>query len=100
MVFLQNGWRAAAGLSLAWMGLQLGILLLRGPHCKRKTWFGWEGGAGMRKLPSTTENPSAEEKNSVRTSDVEGTPQETEKDSSDNSHGMSEVETRENTKLD
>jgi len=27
----------------------LTILLLRGPHCERKTWFGWQGGSSMRK---------------------------------------------------
>ena len=48
-VFLQNGWRAAAGLSLGWIGWQLFILLSRGPHCQRKTWIGWEGGALMSK---------------------------------------------------
>ncbi|KAF8340061.1 major facilitator superfamily domain-containing protein [Amanita rubescens] len=44
-VFVQHGWRAAAGLSLAWYATQLVFLLVRGPHCERYTWFGWEGGA-------------------------------------------------------
>ncbi|PBL01863.1 MFS general substrate transporter [Armillaria gallica] len=43
-VFLEYGWRAGAGLSLGWTGLALLILLVRGPHCERKTWFGYQGG--------------------------------------------------------
>ena len=34
------------------MGLyafQIGLLLLRGPHCERFTWFGYEGGLEYRK---------------------------------------------------
>lgn len=31
------------------MGFQLFILLLRGPHCQRYTWFGYEGGLSARK---------------------------------------------------
>ncbi|KAK0205954.1 major facilitator superfamily domain-containing protein [Desarmillaria ectypa] len=48
-VFLESGWRAGAGLSLGWTGLGLFLLLIRGPHCERKTWFGYEGGFGARK---------------------------------------------------
>lgn len=48
-VFVEHGWRPAAGLSLAWYGAQLVFLLVRGPHCERYTWFGWEGGAEARK---------------------------------------------------
>ncbi|KAF8633765.1 hypothetical protein AX15_001271 [Amanita polypyramis BW_CC] len=48
-VFVRYGWRAAASLSLAWYAAQLVILLIRGPHCARYTWFGWEGGAEARK---------------------------------------------------
>ncbi|SJL01290.1 uncharacterized protein ARMOST_04608 [Armillaria ostoyae] len=36
-VFLEYGWRAGAGLSLGWTSLALLILLVRGPHCERKT---------------------------------------------------------------
>ncbi|PBK65732.1 MFS general substrate transporter [Armillaria solidipes] len=43
-VFLKYGWRAGAGLSLGWTGLALLILLVRGPHCERNTWFGYQGG--------------------------------------------------------
>lgn len=46
LVFVKYGWRAAAGLNLAWMGFQIVVLLLRGPHCERRTWLGYEGGLG------------------------------------------------------
>ena len=48
-VFVKFGWRAAAGLNMAFYGFQLFILLLRGPHCKQYTWFGYEGGLEARK---------------------------------------------------
>lgn len=48
-VFVEHGWRAASGLSMAWYGWQLFILLLRGPHVQRYTWFGYEGGLEARK---------------------------------------------------
>ena len=35
---------------MALYGFQLFILLLRGPHCKRYTWFGYEGGLEARKF--------------------------------------------------
>ncbi|KAJ7775476.1 major facilitator superfamily domain-containing protein [Mycena metata] len=43
-IYLQHGWRACAALSVAFSGFQLIVLALRGPHCRRYTWFGWEGG--------------------------------------------------------
>ncbi|TFY62633.1 hypothetical protein EVJ58_g3741 [Rhodofomes roseus] len=48
-VFVKYGWRPAAALSLAWTGFMLFMLLLRGPHVKRYTWFGYEGGIEVRK---------------------------------------------------
>ncbi|PBK65681.1 MFS general substrate transporter [Armillaria solidipes] len=48
-VFLESGWRAGAGLSLGWTGIGFLMLLIRGPHCERKTWFGYEGGFGVRR---------------------------------------------------
>ncbi|EGN97821.1 hypothetical protein SERLA73DRAFT_109064 [Serpula lacrymans var. lacrymans S7.3] len=48
-VFTKYGWRAASGLSMALFGWQFFILLLRGPHCSRKRWFGYEGGLEARK---------------------------------------------------
>ena len=48
-IFLTYGWRAGAGFSSGLYGFQLCILFLRGPHCKRHTWFGYEGGWEARK---------------------------------------------------
>lgn len=48
-VFIKYGWRAGAALSLGWSGWQLLMLLLRGPHCDRRTWFGYQGGLEPRK---------------------------------------------------
>jgi hypothetical protein len=48
-VFVNHGWRAAAALSMGWYGWQLLVLLARGPHVKRYTWFGYEGGIEARK---------------------------------------------------
>ncbi|KAI0691251.1 major facilitator superfamily domain-containing protein [Cerioporus squamosus] len=48
-VFTEHGWRADASLNLAWTGFTLVILFLRGPHCPRYTWIGWQGGFELRK---------------------------------------------------
>ncbi len=48
-VFTEHGWRADASLNLAWTGFTLFVLLMRGPHCPRYTWFGWKGGFELRK---------------------------------------------------
>jgi predicted MFS family arabinose efflux permease len=49
LVFTKYGWRACAGMSLGWMGFELLVLLLRGPHCPRYTWFGYAGGVSAKK---------------------------------------------------
>jgi len=49
LVFVNYGWRAGAGLSVAWTGWILLVLLVRGPHCQRYTWFGYEGVLESRK---------------------------------------------------
>ena len=43
-IFNAYGWRANAGLSLGMMGWMVFILLLRGPHETRYTWFGYSKG--------------------------------------------------------
>ena len=48
-LFVSHGWHASAGLMLGWTALQLVVLLARGPHCNRYTWFGYEGGIEWRK---------------------------------------------------
>ncbi|KAF8194412.1 major facilitator superfamily domain-containing protein [Mycena galopus ATCC 62051] len=48
-VFTRYGWRAAAALNLGFYGWIILIMMLRGPHCARYTWFGFEGGWEARK---------------------------------------------------
>ncbi len=48
-VCTEYGWRAGGALSMAFCGWMLLILMLRGPHCGNKTWFGYEGGWEARK---------------------------------------------------
>ncbi|KAG2124592.1 major facilitator superfamily domain-containing protein [Suillus clintonianus] len=47
-VFVQHGWRACSLFMLALQGFQIVVLLLRGPHCPRNHWFGYEGGLEAR----------------------------------------------------
>ncbi|KAK0231434.1 MFS superfamily [Armillaria fumosa] len=68
-VFLEYGWRAGAGLSLGWTGLGLLILLVRGPHCRRKTWFGYEGGFGAEKNAEQTDREIGEKGSDIGISD-------------------------------
>ncbi|KAG6826529.1 hypothetical protein H0H92_015472 [Tricholoma furcatifolium] len=66
-VFVEYGWQASAALGLGLYGWQLAILLLRGPHCDRSTWFGgYKNGFRFRiEVPKPTAS-NAEE--AVRTS--------------------------------
>ncbi|KAH9487202.1 Putative uncharacterized transporter YgaY [Psilocybe cubensis] len=48
-IFVKFGWRANAAFAMGLYGWQFFILLIRGPHCKRYTWFGYEGGLEARK---------------------------------------------------
>lgn len=50
-IFLRNGWRAAYGASVGFVGIVFLALFVRGPHAGRYTWFGWEGGARLTKQP-------------------------------------------------
>ncbi|KAG6847280.1 hypothetical protein H0H93_009096 [Arthromyces matolae] len=59
-VFVAYGWRMASILNMAWSGFQLVILLLRGPHCNRFTWFGYEGGWEARKSVVDARNRSSQ----------------------------------------
>lgn len=34
---------------MGFVGLAMLVLAARGPHCKRGTWVGWEGGWELRK---------------------------------------------------
>lgn len=48
-VYTDHGWRPDASLNLAWTVFSLIVLLARGPHVPRYTWFGWSGGWELRK---------------------------------------------------
>lgn len=61
-VYTQAGWRAAGALSIAWSAFALVVLLSRGPHVPRYTWFGWQGGyKPVRRHHKDTEGPSEKE---------------------------------------
>jgi hypothetical protein len=60
-LFVQYGWRPAAAVSLGWTMLQLGFLFLRGPHCDRYTWFGYEHGCELRKSKALENKRKREE---------------------------------------
>ena len=61
-VFVKFGWRPAAALSVAWTGFSLVVLLVRGPNCSRFTWFGYEGGLRLKKLPPQSNDTEKGEK--------------------------------------
>lgn len=48
-IFVRYGWRADAALGMGFYAFLFVMLLLRGPHCQRYTWFGYEGGLEARK---------------------------------------------------
>ncbi|TFK38957.1 MFS superfamily [Crucibulum laeve] len=62
-VFINYGWRAGAALSMGWYGWQLFILLVRGPHCHRFTWFGYEGVAESGPRSSDEESQASNDSN-------------------------------------
>ena len=48
-IFINFGWRAGAALSMGFYAWGIFLLLIRGPHCRQYTWFGYEGGLEARK---------------------------------------------------
>jgi len=92
-VFLQSGWRAGAGLNMAFYAFQLCVLLLRGPHCERFTWFGYQGGIEPRKkvveenmrrtVAAVVGGEADEEKVDLQDEDVLGGTSRDEKDASE-----------------
>ncbi|THU80497.1 MFS general substrate transporter [Dendrothele bispora CBS 962.96] len=87
-VFLAHGWRACAGVTLAYAGWQIFILLLRGPNCGRFTWIGWEGGweGRIRKVKATNDVEGQPESgnNNRKESDVDGGNEKTGNENAEN----------------
>jgi hypothetical protein len=54
-VYTIGGYRASGALSCGWIGMNLLVLLARGPHTKK--WLGWQGGAELRKGKLQKEEP-------------------------------------------
>jgi hypothetical protein len=64
VLFTRYGWRVAAGFALGLMGIELLVLVVRGPHCRRKTWFGYEDARGgdapdVEKAPEASASDAA-----------------------------------------
>ncbi|EDR01813.1 MFS DHA1 transporter [Laccaria bicolor S238N-H82] len=54
-VFVRYGWRASAALGMAWYAMQIVVILIRGPNCRRYIWFGYEGGTRFRGRQQTVD---------------------------------------------
>ncbi|VDB87205.1 unnamed protein product [Peniophora sp. CBMAI 1063] len=107
-VFLQYGWRANGALMVAFCLFQLFVLLARGPHTKRYTWFGYEGGLNWRRqqpapvqdaengVSSAGTEKEKEEAgdDQTRAPSLEGDVREKDEESEDDKGPLSESQTR------
>lgn len=66
---------------MAFYAWQLFVILVRGPHCKRYTWFGYEGGLEHRKSVVRQRQLDEEERDGEKNRQSVGTLAEKEKDS-------------------
>jgi hypothetical protein len=64
-LFLSAGWRACYALALGFTGLQLLVLLSRGPHIPDTRWLGWAGGWALRRSQRTVHPPIKDAKEEV-----------------------------------
>ncbi|CAK5278573.1 unnamed protein product [Mycena citricolor] len=48
-LYVSGGYKLSSGIRVVFAGLELLVLLARGPHAPRHTWFGWAGGMNLRK---------------------------------------------------
>jgi hypothetical protein len=92
LVFTKYGWRACAALSLGWMGFELVVLLIRGPHVSRYTWFGYEGGWSARKGATTKDMGMTEAEKPKDSMDTATPPREAEPKQTDVETGVPPVE--------
>ncbi|CAK5278796.1 unnamed protein product [Mycena citricolor] len=74
-VYTAYGWRAAAALNMGFYGWILIVLLVRGPHCGRFTWFGYEGWA-VKKVKAAQTMDDTQSKSSSVGGDQEAAPSE------------------------
>ncbi|KAJ7444458.1 MFS superfamily [Mycena latifolia] len=78
-IYLQHGWRACAALSIGLSAWQLLILLVRGPHCARRTWVGCEGGwAWQRRAAESPVDAESQSPQEAEGGEEKGTEMETE----------------------
>ncbi|CAK5278523.1 unnamed protein product [Mycena citricolor] len=75
-VYTAYGWRAAAALNMGFYGWILIVLLVRGPHCGRFTWFGYEGGWAVKKVKAAQTMDDTPSKSSSVRGDQEAAPSE------------------------
>lgn len=86
-IFVHHGWRASALFSMGLYGFQLFILLIRGPHVRQYTWFGWEGGWESRKKVVEARKREREEREREKTGAVAAPEPETEEKKEEKSDG-------------
>ncbi|KAF9067167.1 MFS DHA1 protein [Rhodocollybia butyracea] len=48
-LYTEGGYKLSSGIRVVFGGMELLLLMLRGPHVSRTTWIGWEGGMNFRK---------------------------------------------------
>ncbi|KAJ7263075.1 MFS DHA1 protein [Mycena rebaudengoi] len=48
-LYAEGGYKLSSEIRIAFGGLELLFLVLRGPHVARKTWIGWNGGIDFKK---------------------------------------------------
>ncbi len=62
-LYTGHGWIASSGLSLGLLGLNVLVLLARGPHARK--WIGWDGGARLTKVTAEEQQSEKESKEEV-----------------------------------
>ncbi|KAJ7917966.1 MFS DHA1 protein [Mycena leptocephala] len=60
-LFAEGGYKLSSEIRIAFAGLSLLLLVMRGPHVARRTWMGWEGGMEFRKRGEPKEDVSTED---------------------------------------
>ncbi|VDC02289.1 unnamed protein product [Peniophora sp. CBMAI 1063] len=61
-IYTKYGWRAVGAFMFAFSAFQIPVLLMRGPHTRRYTWFGHEGGLEFRKSVALAREKEREER--------------------------------------